>query len=135
MAKSLKSCGSNTLTDSIRVQTKSFYVPERSNPTEREFFFAYRIRITNEGSEPAQLITRHWVIVNGVGQIEEVRGPGVVGEQPRLEPGGVFIYTSACPLPTEWGTMRGEYHMIRDDGTPFDVEIGRFLLLSTSLRN
>lgn len=131
----MKPCTSNRLTHSIRVQTKSFYVPERSDPAKREFFFAYRIRITNEGTEPAQLISRHWVIMDGIGRMEEVRGAGVVGEQPRLEGGGVFIYTSACPLPTEWGTMRGEYQMVRDDGTPFDVEIGQFLLLSAPLKN
>ena len=131
----MKACTSNTLTQHIRVETKSFYVSERSNPTKKEYFFAYRIRIANEGNEPAQLVSRHWVIVDAIGRVEEVRGPGVVGHQPRLEPGEHYVYTSACPLPTEWGTMRGEYQMIRDDGTEFEAAIGQFLLLSGPLKN
>jgi ApaG protein len=126
---------SNTLTEQIRVQTKSFYVPERSDPSKKEFFFAYRIRITNEGSEAAQLVSRHWLITDAIGRNEEVRGMGVVGQQPRLNPGENYVYTSACPLPTEWGIMQGSYQMLRDDGTAFDATIGRFLLLSAPLKN
>ena len=131
----MKPYSSNTLTQHIRVQTRAFYVPERSDPSQKEFFFAYRIRITNEGSEAAQLISRHWMITDAVGRNEEVRGMGVVGQQPRLEPGENYVYTSACPLSTEWGTMQGSYQMLRDDGTAFDAAIGRFLLLCTPLNN
>lgn len=131
----MKPCSSNRVTHRIRVRTKSYYIAERSDPSNREFFFAYRIRITNEGDEPAQLVSRHWVITDAIGHVEEVRGPGVVGQQPRLEPGETYVYTSACPLATEWGTMRGEYQMVRDDGTTFEADIGPFLLLSAPLRN
>jgi len=126
---------SNTLTQRIRVRCESFFVPERSKQKESLYYFGYRIRITNEGTEPAQLISRHWIITNGLGQVEEVRGPGVVGEQPRLGPQETFEYTSACPLHTSYGTMRGSYRMVRDDGSNFHVDIASFEMIVPALSN
>lgn len=119
---------SDAMTHGIRVRVRSYYVPERSAPHDDLYYFAYEIRIANEGPTPARLLTRHWIIVDAEGRVEEVRGPGVVGETPRLEPGENFEYTSACPLPTTSGSMRGTYQMIRDDGERFDAEIAPFTL-------
>ena len=120
--------GSSTTTRGIRVEVRSTFVPERSDPVEKRWFFAYTIRITNEGSETAQLVSRHWIITNGDGDAEEVRGPGVVGKQPVLAPGESFEYTSACPLGTNFGTMHGTYQMITEGGERFDVKIAPFAL-------
>jgi ApaG protein len=119
---------SEALTDGIRVRVKSLYVAERSDPAKKRYFFSYRIAISNEGSAPAQLLSRHWIITDGEGEEHHVRGPGVVGEQPRLKRGETFEYTSFCPLRTPVGSMRGSYRMIRDDGTPFEAEIAPFTL-------
>ncbi len=119
---------SEAVTRGIRVKVRSFFVPERSAPDEGQWFFAYRIAITNEGSEPAQLLSRHWIITDGNGEVEEVRGPGVVGEQPLLAPGESFEYTSACPLPTSVGSMSGTYQMVTDAGEAFDADIAPFTL-------
>ena len=97
---------SQAVTEGIQVEV-SHYVAERSNPARDLYFFAYRIKITNEGSEPAQLISRHWIITDGEGRVEEVQGPGVVGKQPRLAPGESFEYTSFCPLHTARGCRAG----------------------------
>ncbi len=120
--------GSSTTTRGIRVEVESTFVPERSDPAEKRWFFAYKVRITNEGSETAQLISRHWIITDGDGDAEEVRGPGVVGKQPVLAPGESFEYTSACPLGTNFGTMHGTYQMVTEGGECFDVEIAPFAL-------
>lgn len=119
---------SEAVTRGIRVHVASQYVPERSDPANREWFFVYRVRIANESNESAQLISRHWVITDADGDIEEVRGPGVVGEQPVLGPGQSFEYTSACPLPTSFGTMHGSYQMVTRTGERFDAEIAPFTL-------
>ena len=119
---------SNRCTHSIRVETESFFVPEHSELSDGLYFFAYRIRITNEGEEPVKLVSRYWKITDGLGRVEEVRGSGVVGEQPRLSPGESFEYTSFCPLPTPRGSMHGTYQMVRDSGEPFEVAIGTFKL-------
>jgi ApaG protein len=116
------------LTEGVLVEVESVYVPERSMPDEGEYFFAYTVRISNTGERPVQLINRHWVITDARGAVEEVRGPGVVGKQPVLAPGQSFQYTSACPLRTTWGRMRGEYEMIREDGTRFEARIAEFEL-------
>ena len=126
---------SDTLTRGIRVRVQSFFVPERSAPESGEWFFAYRVSISNEGSESAQLVSRHWIITDGDGQEQEVRGPGVVGEQPVLAPGEAFEYTSACPLGTAVGTMRGSYQMVTGEGERFDAEIGAFTLGETHALN
>jgi ApaG protein len=119
---------SEAVTHGIRVEVQSVFVPERSDPDDGQWFFAYRVRITNEGEETAQLVSRHWVIIDGRGRVEEVRGPGVVGEQPVLRPGETFEYTSACPLRTPDGTMHGTYQMVTKDGARFDAEIAPFAL-------
>jgi ApaG protein len=117
------------LTEDIRVSVRTAYVPDRSNPRESYYFFAYEVTIANEGEEPAQLVTRHWIITDAHGNIEEVKGDGVVGETPYLNPGERFMYTSFCPLRTETGTMHGTYGMIRPDGRRFDAVIPRFTLI------
>jgi ApaG protein len=119
---------STAVTDGIRVMVRSFYVPEQSAPRAQRYVFAYTVRISNEGAETAQLRTRHWIIIDGDGRVEEVRGDGVVGAQPTLKPGQHFEYTSGCALRTPMGTMRGTYRMHRDDGTSFDAEIAPFVL-------
>ena len=119
---------SEAITRGIRVQVESRYVPERSDPAEQRWFFAYTIRISNEGSETVQLLNRHWTITDHNGDVEEVRGPGVVGKQPVLQPGQSFEYTSFCPLGTSFGTMHGSYEMATAEGERFDVEIAPFAL-------
>lgn len=119
---------SDTRTQGVRVGATAFFLPEQSEPEERKYLFGYTIVIANEGDSPVQLVSRHWLIIDGEGRREEVRGPGVVGETPRLEPGQAFKYQSFCPLRTPWGTMEGTYQMRRDDGETFDAQIGRFFL-------
>jgi ApaG protein len=119
---------SDTTTRGVRVEVRSAYVPERSSPAESQYFFAYRIRITNTSEETVQLLSRHWIISDGHGNTEHVRGPGVVGEQPVLEPGEAFEYTSFCPLPTPIGSMQGTYQMVTAGGSKFDAEIAPFSL-------
>jgi ApaG protein len=121
---------SSAVTQGIRVTVQSMYLPDQSSPDEDQYVFAYTVAIANEGAEPARLRTRHWVITDGYGNVEEVRGPGVVGETPRLLPGQSFQYTSGCVLKTPLGTMHGSYQMDRDDGTSFDAEIAPFTLAS-----
>jgi ApaG protein len=110
------------------VSVRTRFVPKRSNPADDEYLFAYTIQVANSGEVRARLLSRHWVITDGNGHVEEVRGPGVVGEQPLLSPGESFEYTSACPLPTPYGTMRGSYQCEADDGTRFEVPIPEFVL-------
>ncbi len=112
----------------ISVQVVSKFVPEQSDPAEQQFFFAYTVRITNSGQHPAQLISRHWVITDGNNQSHDVRGLGVVGQQPLLAPGETFEYTSGCPLATPVGSMRGSYLCVGEDGQPFEAEIPEFVL-------
>ncbi|MEZ5293574.1 MAG: Co2+/Mg2+ efflux protein ApaG [Vicinamibacterales bacterium] len=119
---------SDTVTRGIRVQVRSMYVAERSDPQQRRYFFAYHIRISNEGTETAQLLSRHWIITDADGEVQDVRGPGVVGETPVLAPGASFEYTSFCPLPTAVGTMQGSYTMVTADGETFEAAIRPFTL-------
>lgn len=119
---------SEAVTQGIRVRVRARYVPQRSNPAEHRWFFTYTVRIANESDRAVQLLRRHWIITDGDGQVENVRGDGVVGEQPRLEPGREFEYTSACPLATPFGTMHGTYRMTTDKGEEFDAEIAPFAL-------
>ncbi|MGE4336407.1 MAG: Co2+/Mg2+ efflux protein ApaG [Pigmentiphaga sp.] len=104
------------------------YLPEQSEPARQQYVFAYTVRITNTGSQPAQVISRHWIITDGAQRTEEVRGLGVVGQQPLLPPGESFEYTSGCPLRTPVGTMRGTYTCVGENGIPFEVDIPEFLL-------
>lgn len=119
---------SDATTRGVRVQVRSTYLPERSSPADSHYFFTYRVRISNGGEEAVQLVSRHWVIADADGRVEEVRGPGVVGEQPVLEPGEAFEYTSFCPLPTPIGSMHGTYQMVTAGGSAFDAEIAAFSL-------
>jgi len=121
---------SERITGGIRVNAKPVYLPEESDSTEPRYVFAYTITIFNEGTIAARLISRHWVIIDGLGRRQDVNGPGVVGETPRIEPGRSYSYQSFCHLRTPWGTMEGEYQMRRDDGESFDAEIARFYLHS-----
>lgn len=116
------------MTEGFRVVVQSTFVPERSDPENHAWFYAYRVQITNEGERTAQLVSRHWVITDDLGHMQEVRGAGVVGEQPVLRPGQSFEYTSGCPLTTEQGTMHGSYRMVGEDGSRFEVEIAPFAL-------
>jgi ApaG protein len=119
---------SEATTRGIRVSVVCEYAPERSRPHDQHWFFLYTITIANEGADTVQLISRHWIITNGTGHVEEVKGPGVVGEQPVLGPNETFTYTSGCPLPTEFGTMEGTYQMVTKDGETFDATIAPFTL-------
>ena len=119
---------SNAITHGIRVTVQSLYLADQSSPEQERYVFAYTVAISNEGQLTAQLRTRHWVITDGRGKVEEVRGDGVVGETPRLEPGESFQYTSGCVLTTPVGEMHGTYRFVRDDGTYFDATIAPFSL-------
>lgn len=116
------------ITRNFMVDVKAEFIPTESRPHENHYFFAYRILIKNEGETPAQLLARHWVITDGWGRIQEVRGPGVVGQQPNIEPQSVFEYTSFCPLNTPTGNMKGSYQMVAANGETFDIEIPLFIL-------
>lgn len=115
-------------TRSIRISVEPFYVDDQSAPDQNRFVFGYRVQIDNQGKEPVQLISRHWRITDALGRTMEVRGPGVVGKQPVLEPGETFEYTSGTPLPTSSGIMTGSYQMVTPGGEHFDVAIPAFSL-------
>jgi len=125
---------SETTTRDIRVRVHSRYVPERSDPERCQWFFIYTVEIANLGTLTTQLLSRHWIITDANGNVQEVRGEGVVGEKPKLEAGQSFTYTSACPLQTPFGTMHGTYRMVRhgghsgEGGEDFDAEIAAFSL-------
>jgi ApaG protein len=110
------------------VSVRPQYLVEHSNPDEQHYVFAYTVTIRNTGEHTARLMSRHWVITDGNNAVEEVRGEGVVGEQPVLKPGEAFEYTSGCPLPTPVGSMRGSYQCVADDGTAFEAPIPEFVL-------
>jgi ApaG protein len=119
---------SNTTTQGVRVRVAAQIQADQSDADRRHFVYAYRVVITNEGTERAKLMRRHWIVRDAHGDIREVKGPGVVGEFPDLAPGESFEYVSGCPLQTEWGTMEGSYRMRRPDGREFEALIGRFFL-------
>jgi ApaG protein len=118
------------VTDGIRVRVQSQYLADQSSPRDDRYVFAYTITISNEGARTCQLRTRHWIITDARGVVEEVRGDGVVGEQPRLSPGQSFQYTSGCVLTTPVGTMHGTYRFWYEDGSFFDATIAAFSLAS-----
>jgi ApaG protein len=120
---------STAVTEGIRVDVQPAFRPDRSDPSAGRFLFTYAVTIRNEGSVPAQLVSRHWIITDASGEREEVIGDGVVGHQPRLAPGEEFQYTSFCILRTPHGSMHGTYRMVRDDGGTFDAEIAAFPLV------
>jgi ApaG protein len=117
----------------VTVRVSVSYLPEQSEPRRGRWFWAYHVRIENEGPAAVQLLTRHWVITDGRGARHTVEGEGVVGEQPLVEPGGSFDYVSGCPLATPTGAMQGAYRMIDEGGAVFDVEIPRFQLIAPAV--
>ena len=119
---------SEATTRGVRVSVASEYSPGRSKPQDGQWFFLYTITIANESTETVQLLSRHWVITNATGHVEEVHGPGVVGEQPILAPSESFTYTSGCPLTTAFGKMEGTYEMVSLSGDRFNVKIAPFTL-------
>ncbi|MBS0612870.1 MAG: Co2+/Mg2+ efflux protein ApaG [Proteobacteria bacterium] len=119
----------------IRVDVETAYVEDQSDPGDRRFVFAYTITIRNQGSTPARLLTRHWIITDADGKVQEVRGDGVVGEQPYLKPGQGFRYSSGAVLETPVGSMQGSYQMIADDGERFDAPIAPFRLAIPGVLN
>ena len=126
---------STTETEGVRVTVKAAFWPERSSPDNNQWAFTYAVTVKNEGTRAATLRARHWVITDANGRVEEVRGEGVVGKQPRLESGEVFEYTSWAMLRTPFGTMRGEYLMERVDGSRFEAKIGEFVLTQPNALN
>ena len=112
----------------ISVEVQSHFMPDQSEPAQQQYFFAYTVRITNTGQQPAQVISRHWIIVDGNNERQDVQGLGVVGQQPLLAPGETFEYTSGCPLKTPVGSMHGTYLCVGDDGKPFEAKIPEFVL-------
>jgi ApaG protein len=127
-AEPLRTPTSEAVTNNVRVEVESQYSAERSQPFQSRWFFHYTVRITNEGDETVQLLSRHWIATDANGQVQEVKGPGVVGEQPLLRPGESFQYTSGWPLKTSAGVLRGTYQMVSEGGTHFDAEIAPFAL-------
>ena len=119
---------SEAITDGVRVQVTARYSPTRSQPLRNLWLFLYTIEISNESADTVQLISRHWIITDAENRVEEVRGLGVVGQQPTLAPGESFEYTSSCPLQTPFGTMGGTYQMVTAGGKRFDAEIATFTL-------
>jgi ApaG protein len=117
---------SEAVTEQIRVEVLARYSPENSRPSQNTWVFEYTVRISNLGQDTVQLLSRHWIITDALDHTEEVQGPGVVGEQPILEPGQSFQYSSWCPLSTPTGKMLGTYQMVRSNGKGFDVEIAPF---------
>ena len=124
-----------TTTRGIQIQVRTEYIPARSSPRDGNYFFQYHVRISNVGDEPAQLISREWIITNADGEVERVKGPGVVGEQPVLPPGGSFDYTSFCELKTAVGSMHGTYQMVTASGERFDAVIAPFTLAMPNALN
>jgi ApaG protein len=120
-------------TSEVTVRVSVSFLPEQSEPGKGRWFWAYHIRIENEGAKPVQLVSREWVISDGRGARHEVRGEGVVGEQPVLDPGGSFDYVSGCPLTTPTGSMEGRYFMVGADGARFEVAIPRFPLIAPAV--
>jgi ApaG protein len=126
---------SSALTRGILVTVRSQYIPEKSSATARQFAFAYTVNVANRGTVTAQLQSRHWIITDSDGDVQEVRGEGVVGNQPVLQPGEEFEYTSWCMIATPAGSMRGSYQMVTADGDRFDAEIAPFRLTQASILN
>jgi ApaG protein len=129
MSETSESAASNA----IRVEVVTNYLADQSEPAEQRFVFSYTITIRNEGSQPAKLLTRHWLITDANGKTQEVRGEGVVGEQPHMKPGQGFRYSSYAVLETPVGAMQGSYQMVADDGEHFDAQIAPFRLAMPAL--
>ena len=132
MSQTTQSPNSDLVTDGVRVRAAARYVPEQSNPDRSGYVYEYHIEIENQSEQTVQLRSRHWIILDAHGRREDVRGDGVVGEFPRLEPGESYRYGSRCPLRTSWGTMEGSYRFLTREGEEFDVKVGRFFLVPSS---
>ena len=120
-------------TGGVTVRVSVSYLEDQSEPARGRWFWAYHIRIENDGPQAVQLLTRHWIITDGRGQRHSVEGEGVVGEQPMIVPGGSFDYVSGCPLATPTGSMQGSYRMIGEDGAAFEVAIPKFALTAPAV--
>jgi ApaG protein len=123
------------VTEGIEISVEARYAEEESSPGQGRWIFAYEVTIANKSARAVRLLSRHWVIKDAFGRAEEVRGEGVVGQTPRIDPGASFSYTSWCPLPTDFGSMRGAYLMQREDGFEFDAKIAPFALCAPSVLN
>lgn len=123
--------GSEATTKGITVRVQPNWLARESSPAHGRWIFSYQVQIMNDSDVSVQLVARRWTIVDADGDSHVVEGEGVVGKQPRLEPGQSFRYGSYCPLPTEWGTMEGTFTLVREDGTPFDAEVRRFYLVGS----
>lgn len=123
----------NATTRGVTVRVSVSFLPEQSEPAKGRWFWAYHIRLENGGSQAVQLLTRRWLITDGRGGRHEVRGEGVVGEQPVIEPGASYDYVSGCPLHTPTGAMEGSYHMVAEDGSTFEAAIPRFPLVGPAV--
>jgi ApaG protein len=119
-------------TNGIRIDVKTFYLKEESVPAMGQYLFAYEISITNQTNRPVQLLHRHWIITDALGKVEEVKGPGVIGRQPRINPGATHTYNSFCPLQTPFGSMKGSYKFMSDEGEVFECEIPLFSLVESA---
>lgn len=128
MSKSAESAVPGNQQQGIQIQVKTRYLEDQSSPEEQRFVFSYTINISNQGTQAAQLVDRHWRITDADGGVEEVRGKGVIGKQPRLEPGAEFQYTSGTVLKTPVGSMEGSYGMVSEDGQSFEAKIAPFSL-------
>lgn len=120
--------GSSAITNGVRVTVTSQYLAEQSVPSDHRYVWAYTVRIANESERPVQLVSRHWIITDADEKVEEVKGPGVVGEQPQIAPGKTFQYTSGCMLQTPRGSMHGTYRIVVGGGDDFDAQIAPFSL-------
>ncbi len=128
----MTSPNSKTATLGVEIEAAAQYLKGRSFPDQRRWLYAYLIKMTNQGSGAITLLRRHWVITDANGETREVRGDGVVGEHPRLEPGESYEYRSMCDLSTAWGTMEGSYTFMDDEGEELEVAVGRFFLVESS---
>ena len=122
-------------TQGVKVTARPTFLPDQSQPDQSRWVWSYQITVANEGDESVQLVDRHWIITDAGGEIEEVRGEGVIGQQPVLSPGEEFAYESFCPLSTDFGFMRGSYGMMKGDGARFEATIAPFVLLLPALLN
>ena len=119
----------------IIVEANSEYISDQSNPVEEKYFFSYNIKITNNSNQSAKLLSRYWHITDGLGNSEDIHGPGVVGKNPKIKPGESFSYTSYCPIKTPIGSMEGSFRMVNEDTEEFEVEVKKFKLLAHQIFN
>ena len=119
----------------IIVEVKSEYIPDQSNPVEEIYFFSYNIKIINNSNQTAKLLSRYWHITDGLGNSEDIHGPGVVGKTPKIKPGESFSYTSYCPIKTPIGSMKGSFRMVNQDKYEFEVEVKKFKLIAHQIFN